>query len=205
MGKKKVNHGDIIEIPLPNDLGFSYAKYIDLLKLVEVEHSYPCLMLVYKLRTMDRLLEDYDNLNNLDLLFSPLLVGGVQPAISKSNWKVVANLDILPRDIFIPEYKQHQPDVITNDKDAKEWFCVSNLDIQTKTKADYNKIRHLETFGAIGSDFLGIKIAMGMLKAEAKDINSYFKLETFPEKVFYNQVMNTPLYYEVPEEKKGRI
>lgn len=202
MAKPKVRNGDVLEIPLPKGLGFAYAKYIDLTQ-DNSSSRYPCLVQVYNFRATERLVS-IDNLEDIDLLFSPLLVGGVPPTVSKGKWKVVGNFPVSEIDNHIPDFKLHEPPVLTNDEDAEEWFYVVNADISKKNKSEYSNVKHLETLGAIGSDLLPIKVAMGLIKSEGENILDYFELEEFAEKVYFNQVQNTPLFFELPDGKKGK-
>lgn len=62
MAKKKFKNGDILQIILPNDLGFAYAMRIDLLQ-IDPNTRYPTLIKIYNYRSLnadeslDRLLD----------------------------------------------------------------------------------------------------------------------------------------------------
>ena len=203
MARQKVKNGDILEIPLPRGLGFAYAKYIDLIA-TNADNRYPCLVQIYNLRK-SKSLTSISDLEKIELLFSPLLVGGVPPTVAKGKWKIVGNFPISESDQYIPDFKAHEPLVITEYIEVKEWYYVPNADISRKVRSEYNAVKHLENFGAIGADLIPIKIAMGLIMAEKKDIRDYFALEEFVEKVFFNQVQNTPLYFMVPDDQKGKV
>jgi hypothetical protein len=92
MAKAKFKSGDIIQITLPNQLGFSYAKCIDLLEINPHAH-YPVLMRVYNYRSFV-LNETVQKFLSKELILCPLLIAGLLPAISKGSWKIIGNLPV---------------------------------------------------------------------------------------------------------------
>jgi hypothetical protein len=51
---------------------------------------------------------------------------------------------------------------------------------------------------------VGTKIAMALLREEGEKIEDYFKLDTFFDKVYYNEVTKIPTYYKQPEFMQGK-
>jgi len=191
---KKIKNGDIIRIPLSKEMGFGYAKYIDLLS-VDPETRYPSLIRVYNFRNMG---EDIDvkQFNNTDLLLSPILIAGAEPAIRKKVWKVIGNLPVTTEEEEIPDYKYID--------ESKHYFFVKKADISKKIKSSFENTKHLEPIGAVGAQLIGTKIAMALLKDEGKDVESFFQLKNYYEQVFFEQLSDCPPYYKQPEFMRGK-
>src|SRR5882762_8042456 len=142
---KKSKTGDIFQISLPNDLGFAYAKCINLLEL-NSKARYPTLIRVYNYRSLiaEKPLE---SLKDNELILCPLLIAGIVPAIKNGSWKLIGNRPARDEEILVPHYKRPEPD----EKDAKEWYYVVDADISKKVKSTYENVKHLEALSAIGS------------------------------------------------------
>jgi len=203
MRGKKVKSGDIIQIPLPKYGGFTYAQYIDLIKL-NSQSKYPSLMIFFNIVSMKPLSSKELLLDSLDLILCPHLVGGVQPVINRGEWTIVDNNLISDKKYSVPEYKFSSPSSMIEDDVTAQWFCVSNCDILTKRLVAYSQVRHLETLGAVGAALISTKLAMAFIKEKGANIKDYFELEDFYEKVFYWQVLNIPAYYKQSKEMQGK-
>jgi hypothetical protein len=197
MAKQKVKSGDILQIPLPNELGFAYAKLIDLLE-IDINARYPILIKVYNFRSksLDKSVTD---IVGKDLILCPLLIAGILPAVNKGGWKIVGNVELKEEDRLIPDYKLGEPD-----ENPKEWFYLKDADISKKIKSQYENVTHLENIEAKGSELVNTKIAMALLRDEGKNIEDYFKLEQYFEKKNYQEVMEIEPYYKQPIEIRGK-
>ncbi|GGC72612.1 hypothetical protein GCM10011387_27650 [Pedobacter quisquiliarum] len=196
MARVKVKSGDIYQIVLPNDLGFAYAKCINLLE-INPDARYPILIRVYNYRSA--LPQPLKKFIAKELILCPLLIAGILPSINSGTWKLVGNTPLQEEDIVIPHYKRGEPD-----EDPIEWFCVFNADISKKIKSEFENVKHLETIGATGSALVGTKIAMALLLDEGKRVEDYFKLDEYFEKEYYKQVTTIPAYYKQPEIMRGK-
>jgi hypothetical protein len=203
MAKLKLKSGDIYQIPLPKNLGFAYVKYVDLTE-IEPACGYPAIIRVFNYRSLDNSTEGID-FKDKQLLFSPLLIAGAFLSVKEKTWKLVTNIPLSIEEAIIPHYKFPEPPVLLDEENAKEWFYALNANkFSRKINARYDDVKHLETLSATGSDIVGTKIAMGLLKDEGKEIKDYFSLEEFYEKFYYNEVTKIPAYYKQPKEMQGR-
>ena len=199
MARTKIKNGDIVQVPLPNDLGFAYAKYIDLLE-INPNNKYPSLIRVYNVRELDSNFL-IDNLANKELILSPLLIAGIAPTISKGIWKILGNVSVTEEEKVIPHYKTSKlPPRIKED----DWYYVIDADISKKIKSSYDNVKHLENIGATGSALVGTKIAMALIKDEGKKIEDYFELKEFFEKSYYEDISEIAAYYKQPEKNRGK-
>jgi hypothetical protein len=194
---KRIKSGDIIQIPLPKDFGFAYAKYINLIEF-SPQSNYPDLIRVYDFVSKLPVI-DINELKDRDFLFSPILVGGLAPTIKNRIWKIVGHLTLSDNDNVIPHYKVSEP-IGELEENAKRWYYVVDGNINKKYAAPIGNVQHLEYLGAIGTDYLGTKIAMEYLKKCKKDIKDYFDLKEYHEKFIYNRIINKPLYSEINKE-----
>jgi hypothetical protein len=198
MSKKKLTTGSLLQIKLPKELGFAYGKYIDLLSL-DRSFRYPNLLRVYNYRSGDTY--DIDKLGKSDLLFSPLMVAGVPEVLKKGDWKIIGTAEVQPHEFAIPHFKVSE-EVMTEAKES--WFYVVNMDkFKNKIPATYEQVKHLELLRATGAELLPTKIAMGLLQAEGKNIQEYFELTEYFERLFYHEVIDTQPYYLQPKEIRG--
>jgi hypothetical protein len=196
MTRKKLKSGDILQIPLPNNLGFAYAQGIDLLKN-HTNASYPTLIKVYNYRsaTEEKSIEKYIG---KELILCPLLIAGILPVLREETWKIIANVPLNEKDEIIPNYKKG-PDEL-----SKDWYYIIDADISRKVKSIYENVKHLETIGAKGSELVGTKIAMALLQDEGKKIEDYFELKQYFEIAYYKEVTEIPAYYKQPQYMQGK-
>jgi hypothetical protein len=198
MKKVKVKSGDILQIQLPKDLGFGYAKCINLLEFNK-EAQYPILIRIYNYRSFVPS-EPLQSIVSKDLILCPLLIAGIVPTLSKGNWKIVGVDPVKDEDKIIPHYKRAEPD----EMNPKAWYYLVDADISKKISSSYENVKHLETIGAVGSELVGTKIAMALLQDEGKNIKDYFSLEEYYEKEFYRQVTTIPVYSKQPKDIRGK-
>lgn len=194
MARKKIKTGDVCQIILPKELGFAYAKYIDLQEINE-NYRYPSLVRIFNIRTDDWNI-NIKQLDNYDLLFSPLLIAGIEPAIKAGDWRIIGNLLLRDDEKKIPNYKLNE-----NGK----WFYVIDADkFIGKKESKFDSVKHLETLSATGASLLPTKIAMAFLRDEGKRVDDYFDLEDYFERIYLEEVNTTPAYYKQSVEIRGK-
>jgi hypothetical protein len=199
MAKAKFISGDIFAIPLPNGLGFAFAKGI-FLPDISSGTNYPVMIRVYNYRSEDGSVNLVE-LKNTPLILSPLLIAGINEVLSREIWKIVGNIPLEEVDKIVPDYKT---DSVINKEGHREWFYVSNASIETKKKLQHEKLKHLESLGAAGASLVNTKIAMALLKDEGKDLSNYFELREFFEKEYHNEVIEIEAYYKQPKTNRGK-
>jgi len=202
MARKKLKSGDILSIPLPRNLGFAFAKYIDLLS-INPNSSYPDLIRVYDYKSKDQAL-DINDLKDCDLLLAPLLVGSLRPTVSKGIWTIVGNATITDQETKLPHYRTFGPPWINDEKEAKEWFYVVDADISRKIKSKYDHVKHLEPLGASGTGIIELEIAFAFLIKEGKRIEDFFPLTKQMEKATYKKMMERPKYRDMSKEMRDK-
>ena len=192
--RKRLKNGDILQIPLPENLGFAYAQYIDLAKIFP-DVSLPDLVKVFDYKT-DTDQYDFQVLESCDYLIAPLLVSGLPPTIRKGLWRI---LDERPNndDFIIPHFSRHE-DWVSED----DWYYCIDADSSKKIKSTYDQVKHLSPLAADGTGLIEVEIAMTYLIKEGKNVEDYFELEEYYEKVTFEKVKNTPPYYSLPKDSR---
>lgn len=194
---KKLKDGDVLQIPLPNNLGFAYAKYIDVTKIIP-DSSFPDLIQVFDYIT-DTEKYDFEELENRDYLLSPLLVSGLPPTIRKGIWKI-QDYSLSNESFIIPHFSRHE-DWVSDDS----WYYCVDADSSKKTKTTYEKVKHLSPLAADGTGIIEIEIAMTYLLKEGRKVEDYFDLEEYFETSTYEKVKATPPYYSLPTETRDKV
>lgn len=202
MAKRKLNNGDILQIPLPKGMGLGYAKLIDLEGQYE-DARYPHLLRVFDYQRTESL-EDISILRARGLLFSPLLVSALPTTVSKGIWTVIGNTPVNKEETIIPHYKKFGPPWATEEKDAQQWFYVIDADISQKRRSKYENVKHLETLGADGTGIIETKMAMAFLIQQGKRVEDYFELNEYYEKNTYEKLKSIIPYPELPDNLKDK-
>lgn len=188
--------GDIIELLLPNNLGFAYAKFID---LRAVNARYPGMLRVYNCWTREQA-QDFSELDTLDLLMHPLLVAGYVGAYKEGYWRPLITCEVYEDELIIPAYKKAEP----NAHHPTRWYYVEQGDVRKKLPASKEQVQHLEFLGAVGSEVVSTKIAINLIIAAGLDPGAYFELDEYFEKHFVEEAMSKPPYYKLPKQIRGR-
>jgi hypothetical protein len=197
MPRIKVRSGDVYQLNLPNNLGYCYVKSINLAEFV-AHNQYATIVFCYNIRSLVSL-QSLSEITDKELILCPLLISGILPAIKNGSWKFIGNEPINKQDLILPEYKRGEPD------DApKSWYYIPNLDVLEKVESDFESVKHLETFGATGSELVSTKIAMALLQDEGKNIKEYFDLNEFYINYYYNEVTSITPYYKQPQYMRGK-
>ena len=178
--------GDILQIPLCFNLGFSYAKYININKIFKA--NYPSLIKVYEYWTTERNF-DLHKIDQSSYLLDSILVAGILPTIKKNLWTNIGNLPLNQNDLSIPKFKTHEPGW-ENEENAKRWIIVEGFDISKKIETSFEQVRYLDTLGADGSGNIEIIITMRILIKENIPIDKYFDLSDEGYKYQYKKIFN---------------
>jgi len=200
--KAKFKSGDIFRIPLPNGLGYAFAKGI-LLSEWYPDIDYPVLLKIYNKRESSKLL-DLSFIEQEELILEPLLVAGINSVIGKDKWEIVTNVQLDISDHIIPDYKYFEPSNSTDETKAQRWFYIKDANINGKKKSTYENVKHLELFGAIGVSLLPIKVCIALLKNEGLQPSNFFKLDSFVEQQFYREVSQIEPYYKQSLALQGK-
>jgi hypothetical protein len=199
---KRLKHGDILQIPLPKNLGFAYGRYIDLEKLFPPPEPPRLSDLIkifnYKTQTKEF---DFEKVGSSGYLMQPQLVSGLPPTIKKGIWHILDE-KASSEDNLIPHFSRHEDWISDNIND--NWYYCIDANSQKKVKSTFEDVKHLSRLEADGTGIIEIKIAMTFLIQEGKRIEDYFDLDEYYEKATFEEVKATPPYYLLPKEIRDK-
>ncbi len=186
---QRLKNGDILEIPLNNEYGFGYAKFLNS-KKVWSNNNLPDVLLIFKFncaKTIDNIAE----IKERELLIAPVAIAGSN-GILKSGWRLIGNELILERDKFLPYVKTGWPPLIPN---PEKWAYYEDLGDTTKMHfSEYDKVSHLEYSRVLHINVVPFRITMELMKLEGKDIKKMIGKLDWLEEVEYNQSFDIPPY-----------
>lgn len=191
MNKKKINlrSGDILRIPLKPKLGYAYALYFDMKRLIQAE-DYPDLIKVLDYKTEDKSFSKH-LLAQANFLIHPLLVAGLRPALRKGSWEIVDHDDL--EEFLVPEFKDFGPPG-SDMKDAKEWFVIKEF--KKREDTTFDEVKHLPLFAADGTEIIENKLTMYFLLRENKEINDFLDIESEEYNWLYKEIKVIPILTE---------
>jgi hypothetical protein len=184
---KRLEQGSVICIPLLLDLGYAFAKFIDLTKINEVA-TMPEILKVYDLVTTasDVNLE----ILSLKYLTAPMLVAGIRPALRSRRWSNVGKLPLEEADYSVPDFKSGNE---TWDDIAKgEWFIVKGATFLGRQKSSYEQVKYLQPYVGIGTGNFELRLTMYFLMRQGKRIDDFFNLKEETYNWNYRQVIDSP-------------
>jgi len=177
----------MICIPLLKELGYAYAKYVDLTKLDD-SITQPEILKVYDCRT-DGEIERLEDLIQFSYLLSPILVAGLRPTLKKNLWRNVGSLPLTKDDETVPDFKSGCSTYEEIEKG--DWFIHRKGQLN-KTKTNYSEVKYLQPFTAMGTGTIEIRLTMHFLIASHKNVQDFFDLEDERYKANYIQVLYSP-------------
>ena len=200
MGRKKINTGDILKIPLWGDLGFAYAKYIDLVEMLNQDMA--TFIRVYDYWTKTNNFE-IEKLKKCKYLIQPIKVAGIYPALRKKLWEIVGHIEPTTEDIDIPHFRTHNPRW-EEERNAREWCYIEGCDLEKRTITRLENIKHLERWGAEGTGNIEIRVTIQIIKKLGLNFEDYLDMEDETVQYQYKLAMESPLLSEIPHSMHGK-
>jgi hypothetical protein len=200
----KIKNGSILEIPLDNELGFCYAKYIDLSSKINRNFGSQ-LLKVYAIASINPI-KDIEYIVNNDLLFAPILLSGKPTTRGQKAWKVIGN-KLAESDNEIPIFKSARcfPYIVEDESKIGPWQYVELG--KDETLIEYGKICHLEQNTLHNEEQVVARIVMELLRSEGRDVYEYFGFDGNESSLYgvYLKMKNVPIYKSIPEIIRGKI
>lgn len=194
----------MLQITLPKQLGFAYAKFIDLRKIVPA-CGLSQLVKIYNYKTED---ESYDLAEMLKqyYLLQPRFALALPPTITSGIWKIIEKSEVTEQDLNIPHFSRNEDwgQVYLSKKDKAKWYYCIDASIHKKIKTSFENVQHLAALEGTGTGVLEIEIAMAFLMKEGKKVEDYFELKEYYEKSTYESLQLTPPYYELPKDMRDK-
>jgi hypothetical protein len=122
-----------------------------------------------------------------------------------TGWKSLGILSA-PEDEIIPDFKGVQAGRSLVDDESKiaPWYPIHNL-TERGENCEYSQIKHLER-KVLTTSSLGLVWRTGMeyCRINGLHIEDYYDLQEEGRRNMYYQMINIPLYKDIPKEIRGR-
>jgi hypothetical protein len=200
------HHGMVWEVPMTQDLGFSYVQTISMASFGQ----YGILVKILNYRSnVPYESKNTDFFKGFDFLTSPILGINPPPQRGEYKWKKIGYLDLLDEDLISPEFKGGVNLTLRVVPNEILWFIyygVASCDTNEE-RVKYWQVKHLTEFGFTNLKFMRHRITMEWMKYldmnyekyETEDSPSFINIED--QKYFVKCGVS---YSEVPKEIRGR-
>ncbi len=199
MSKDDFISGTILEFKVPLDIGYAYCKILDF-RYIRKFDGVLIKVFDYIVKTP---LDDITELASKELLFGARRMPDLPGTRGKGAWKNKGVL-ISDDDNLIPDFKYCIKGAAFLEDESKvgPWDAVKN--INNHLTSSYEKIRHLED--TIVSPRLAIEIRTGMEYYRINNIriDKKFDMTRTINDLVYKQMINVPIYRDIPKEIRGR-
>ncbi len=199
MKKKNFFTGSVFQFYVPEIKKYAFCKFFDFRHL---SSFHGLLAQVFNIFS-DVKENSMDDLKTCDWLFGPRSMHKWPNLRKDTGWKSLGILSS-PTDEIVPDFKgSHSfPYIVVDESKIGRWYAVHNL--VGGEDCDYHKVRHLETM--ILTTTLGIERRTGMeyCRANGLKVENYYDLENDGVQSMYYQMINVPIYKDVPKEIRGK-
>ncbi|MBX7154438.1 MAG: Imm26 family immunity protein [Candidatus Kapaibacterium sp.] len=196
--RKYLKHGDIVEIHLPLTNSFAYGKLVDPRKIRD-PFEYPFFIRIYNFTCTEHIV-DVSKINR-QLLLAPFWLQGQSVAVTKANWKILANEPVDLHEEFIPDTKREFPIGSAN---PEKWTYVKRFNT-IPISTEYAQIKHLDYSSGKNIEIVPFLVQLEILKQKGKDIKKEYGLKDWLEELYYKNFINMPVYVDLPEKLKEKL
>lgn len=199
MSKEDFISGTILEFKVPLNLGYAYCKILD---FREIRKFDGVLVKVFD-HIVEKPINDIKILTLKDLLFGTRRMPYLPGTRGKGAWKIKGVL-ISEDDNIIPDFKYCIKDAafLEDESTVGPWDAVKN--IRNYIPSDYEKVKHLEDTIVSFRPVILIRTAMEYCRINNIDVRKKFDLKMTINDLVYKQMMNVPIYRDIPKEIRGR-
>ena len=210
MRKKTLNSGTVIQITLNHNLGYAFAKVVNMCDFSMYDLSETLHLIIYPYNYIIQKEGDYreEDFIKAEPLTGSLFVDDILWAIRNKKYKVKGEVSLREYEKRLPAFRGFSAMVYKihyYEDEATSWDYFENGSPFKRIVTEYEKVKHLEDNDAFSYDFIERRLSMEFLNRSGKNIKEFYKLEDWEELcVYYNMLYKIP-FNEVPDELKGRI
>ena len=198
MNLNKLVSGSILEIELPQNIGFAYCIYIlandDDLIIIPLKHFSE-----NRIKKIDFQVVD-NELTAPILTFKPTIRGFYK-------WPIIGFEDpnkFKFEDAIFKRCLQYKPEYFGRETELR-WFQISNYDLKYDTVLDISKNNHLEEFTIYSYRHIQIRLLYELNEFYHFDINFEELFGEIAAKVSYEKFKVRPRYKDIPKKYWGRL
>ena len=211
MKKKLLESGIVLRIKLNHNLGYSFAKVVNLTDFAKDDLSDTFHLIIYPYNYIVQNENDYKNEEFIksEPLTGPLFVDHILYEIKHGIYKVVDKVDLKPYEKRVPAFRGFSAMVYGKihyyEDEATNWNYFERGRPFRRIVASYEQVKHLEDNDALSHEFVERRLTMEILSRKGENIKDYYKLEDWTELcVYYNMIYKTP-FNTVSDKLKGIV
>ncbi len=201
---RQLKSGTIVKVKLEHDLGYVYGKIINVVELLKEKRNVEELVYFYNYVANIPHTDDLIEIQTRDLLVGPLFVLDLKPVVKNNTWEKVGFIEPTKEELTIPDFKETQPIMAFDEDEATGWNYIRNLDVNSRVRSTWEKVRHLNLFKYSSHDLIVRRLTMEHLRQTGKQIEDYYELREWKELSVYKNAKYTTIYSSVPKEIRGR-
>ncbi|UOK41636.1 MULTISPECIES: Imm26 family immunity protein [Flavobacterium] len=199
--------GQIIGIPLNHNLGYIFAKIVNLMDFAELDLSKTFHFLIYPFDYIEKDLNSFSltKFQNSEPLTGGIFVIDIQPVVNKNKWKIVGQTDLLDYEKRIPDFRGFNPIFAKYENEATSWRYYQKGLATKWILAEYEAVEHLENNTAYSHDLIEKRLSMEILRQSNNDIEKFYELKEWKDlSVYYNMLYTKP-FRKIPNSMKGKV
>ena len=211
MRKKLLESGIVLRIKLNHNLGYSFAKVVNLTDFAKDDLSDTFHLIIYPYNYIVQNEDDYkhEKFIKSEPLIGPLFVDHILYEIKHGIYKVVDKVDLKPYEKIVPAFRGFNATVYGKihyyEDEATSWNYFERGAPFRRIVATYEQVKHLEDNDALSHEFVERRVTMEILNRKGEKIKDYYKLEDWTELcVYYNMIYKMP-FDMVPDKLKGIV
>jgi hypothetical protein len=201
MKKKLFFTGSVFQFYVPEIKKYAFCKFFDF-KHLSGFHGLLAQVFDKFTNTADNTIDD---LKTSDWLFGPRSMHKWPNLRKDSTWKLLGILNS-PEDDNVPDFKGVQvfESVVEDESRIGPWYCIRNL-TERGDNCDYEQVKHLERI-ILTTSSLGLVWRTGMEYCRINDlkVDDYYNLSDEGVRNMYLQMINTPVYKDIPKGIRGK-
>lgn len=198
--------GQIIGIPLNHNLGFIFAKIVNLMDFAELDLSKTFHFLIYPFNYIEKDLNLFSlsKFQNSEPLIGGVFVIDIIPVVNKNKWKIVGQADLLDYEKRIPDFRGFNPVFAKYENEATSWRYYEKGLATKWIQTDYKAVEHLENNTAYSHDLIEKRLSMEVLRKSNIEVEKFYALKEWQDLAVYYNMLYTKEYRKIPNENKGK-
>lgn len=211
MRKKSVESGTVLSIKLNHNLGYTFAKVVNLTDFAKDDLSNTFHLIVYPYNYVVDNENDYkqEDFIKSEPLTGPLFVEDILYSIKNKIYKIVGNADLKSYEKKVPAFRGFSAMVYSKihyyEDEATDWNYFERGSPFKRIVANYNQVKHLEDNVALSNEFIERRLSMEVLSRSGKNLKDFYKLENWEELSVYNNMIYKTPFNQVPDNLKGIV
>ncbi|PQJ79646.1 Imm26 family immunity protein [Polaribacter porphyrae] len=206
---KKIESGTIIRIKLNFDLGYTFAKVVNMCDFSEIDLSTTLHYIIYPYNYIEKKENIFNYIKFIESkpLTGPLFVIDILYAIKNSKYQIVGTSLLRNYEQNIPDFRGFSSDVFAihkYEKDATSWNYFEKGRPFKRISANYDQVKHLEGNAALSHNHIEKRLSMEVLNRKKLKIEDFYDMQDWINlKLYYNMHYTVP-FNEVPNHIKGK-